>query len=94
MIIRNNINLYQLNKYKKLNTDWNTNFNHVMINKENNYKDKVSENIEKIEKKHLKDQIKKPSVTETSSSSPKNINSGAPKIEKINWKLNLKEEVT
>ncbi len=44
-----------MNKYKKLNIDWNSKLEHVLQAKENIYETKINENIEKIEKRHSRD---------------------------------------
>jgi len=77
-----------MNKYKKINTDWNAKLSHVIQNKENNYENKMNDNLEKLEKKHSKD--RKLITDPNSSRIGENLNN---KLDKISLKNELKREV-
>ena len=77
-----------MNKYKKLNNDWEIKFNYVLENKENNYEDKMNENIEKLEKKHSKE--RKINTEANVSRIGENISNN---LNRINSKIELKRSV-
>lgn len=77
-----------MNKYKKLNNDWELKLNNVLQNKESNYENKLSENIEKLEKKHSKDK-----KLNTESNISRIGDSLSNRLNRINSKIEMKRSV-